>query len=93
MKSKQRFHGMVYFLAGVAVTLAVTFGFLSGQDVRAANACSRTSLVAINSAGDIPGPEFRVLYDIPSCIKDYGYTVDRVAKTTGGRVSVEYKKN
>lgn len=92
MKSNQRFRGMLYFLAGVAVTLAVTFGFLSGQDVRAASACSRTPLVAINSAGDIPGPEVRVLYDIPSCIKDSGYTVDSLSKMNNGGVSVTYKK-
>ena len=84
---------MLGFLAGVAVTLAVTFGFLYGQDARAASSCSRTALEAFGSAGDIPGPEFRVAYQIPSCIKSLGYTVDSVGRLQSGGISVTYKKN
>lgn len=93
MKAKIGFRVTLGFLAGVAVTLVVTFGFLSGQDARAASSCSRTALVAYNSAGDIPGPEFRVAYQIPSCIKSAGYAVDSVVRLQRGGVSVTYKKN
>jgi len=92
MEAKIGFRGMLYFLAGVAVTLAVTFGFLYGQDARAASSCSRTALEAYNNAGDFPGPEFRVAYQIPSCIKSSGYAIVSVGRLQSGGISVTYKK-
>jgi hypothetical protein len=92
MKANQRIRVMLGFLAGVAVTVAVTFGFLYGQDARAANPCTRTALEAYNNAGDIPGPVVRVAYQIPSCFKSSGYAVDSVVRLQSGGISVTYKK-
>jgi hypothetical protein len=93
MKSKSTFRGVLYFMAGVAVTLAVMFGFLGGQDAQADQySCIRTDLNARGMSGNVPDPQFTITYEIPSCLLSNGYTVEKVWMR-GGEVAVQYKKN
>ena len=92
MKAKNAIRGMLYFLAGVAVTLALTFGFFHSQDARAASDCIRQSLIAYDSNGDIPKAQFTVYYKVPSCFTENGYNVVKVGMRSG-RLAVTYKKN
>ena len=93
MKTHYWLRVLLSFLAGVAVTLAVTFGFLYGQDAQAQSPCVRSALEAYHNAGVVPGPEIRVAYRIPSCLASLGYTADQVALLNSGGVCVIYKKH
>ena len=93
MKNNQRFRGMLYFLAGVAATLVVMFGFLGGQDAQADQySCIRTDLNARGMSGNVPDAQFTITYELPSCLTSQGYTVNKVWMRSG-EVAVQYKKN
>ncbi len=93
MKNPKRLSGMLYFLAGVAVAVAVMFGFWCGQDARAGQySCIRTDLDAQDMTGNFPDPEFTITYNVPSCYAMQGYKVERVYMY-GSQVAVHYKKN
>jgi hypothetical protein len=93
MKANQRIRVMLGFLAGVVVTVAVTFGFFYSQDARADQySCIRTDLNAQGMSGNVPDPQFTITYDLPPCLKSKGYTVEKVWMRSG-QVAVQYKKN
>jgi hypothetical protein len=93
MKANQRIRVMLGFLAGVAVTLVVMFGFFYSQDAQADQySCIRNDLKARGMKGNIPQPQFVVAYTVPSCFAKNGYTATE-AFMHSGEVVVRYKKN
>lgn len=84
---------MLYFVAGVAVTLVVMLGLFSTQKAEAGDpyACIRTALTARGMSGNVPQPSFMITYAVPSCLKSNGYKVSNV-NMRSGEVAVTYKK-
>jgi hypothetical protein len=92
MRTIKRFRGMLYFLAGVAVTLVVMFGFFYSQDAQADQySCIRNDLKHRGMSGNIPDPQFVITYAVPSCYAENGYTATE-AFMHSGEVAVRYKK-
>ncbi len=93
MKIRNGIRGMLYFLAGVALTLVVMLGFFKGYDAQAytAGLCPRHDLAMVSNAGGDPDPKYVVYYQVPTCVMSLGYTVEKVYLQSGN-VAVEYKK-
>jgi len=92
MKNNNRFRVTLGFLAGVVFTVAVMFGFLGGQDAQADQyTCIRTDLNAKQMTGNIPAPQFTIIYQVPSCIAENGYHAAKVYMY-GSDVAVTYTK-
>lgn len=84
---------MLWFMAGVAATLIVTFTLFNSPEARAdAYSCIRTDLNARGMSGNIPDPQFTITYDVPPCYAAAGYRVEKVYMH-GSQVAVRYVKN
>lgn len=91
MKNGNRFRGMMFFLAGLLTASVFQFTFPDQQEVLADDQwCIRQDLDAKMKNGNIPDPEFTILYDVPTCYGNNGYQVERVYMY-GNRVAVTYK--
>ena len=91
MKSKNRFHGMIFFLAGLLTASVLQFSFPGQQEVLADQySCIRQDLDAQGMTGNIPDPQFTITYNVPTCYGNNGYTVEKVFMY-GNQVAVRYK--
>jgi hypothetical protein len=91
MKTKNRFRGMMFFLAGLLTASVLQFSFPGQQDVMADQySCIRQDLDAYGMSGNIPDPRFTITYNVHTCYGGCGYTVERVYMY-GNQVAVKYK--
>lgn len=91
MKNRNRFRGMMFFLAGLLTASVFQFTFPDQQEVLADQYwCIRQDLDAQGMTGNIPDPEFTITYNVPTCYSSNGYQVERVYMY-GNQVAVHYK--
>ncbi|MBA3011651.1 MAG: hypothetical protein FP812_15660 [Desulfobacula sp.] len=91
MKSKNRFCGMIFFLAGLLTASLLQFSFQDKQDLLADQySCIRQDLDAYGMTGNIPAPQFTITYNVPQCYGNNGYSIEKVYMY-GNQVAVTYK--
>ena len=89
----KKFRGVWYFLGGMVTASILIFMLCTSQYANADQySCIRTDLNAQGMTGNIPDPAFTITYDVPSCYRNSGYTVQRVYMY-GDQVAVHYARN
>ncbi len=80
MGEKKLIYGILCFVSGVLLASIVMFSVVTvpKADAGYSMSCMRIDLNAWGYGGKIPSPRIVIDYEIPGCIKMYGYTIDNV---------------
>ncbi len=90
MKIRKFVSTLIIFVCGMAAASALIYLHADVPEARADDySCIRTDLDAQGMTGNIPDPEFTITYDVPSCYRNNGYSVQRVYMY-GDQVAVHY---
>jgi hypothetical protein len=91
MKKRNLVRGTVLFLAGFLTAVILQSDFTGLKEALADQyACIRQDLDARAMTGNIPDPAFTIIYTVPACYSDSGYSVERVYMY-GNEVAVSYR--
>ena len=92
MGEKKLIYGIFCFVSGVLFASIVMFCVVTvpKADADSGMNCMRNNLNAWGYSNKIPSPTIDIAYEIPGCIKSYGYTIDNVG-IYNGMVRVTYK--
>lgn len=93
MGEKRLSYGILCFVSGVFLASIVMFCAVTvpKADADSGISCMRTDLNAWGYRNTIPNQTIDIVYEIPGCIKSYGYTIDNVG-IYNGMVRVTYKR-
>jgi hypothetical protein len=91
MGEKKLIYGIFCFVSGILFASIVLFWVLTvpKADADSGMDCMRTGLHAWGCRNAIPNPTVEIAYEIPGCIRSYGYTINNVY-ILNGMVVVNY---
>ena len=91
MGEKKLINGIFCFVSGVLFASIILFCVVTvpKADADSGMSCMRTNLNAWGYRNTIPSPTIDIVYEIPGCIKSYGYTINAVG-IHNGMVRVTY---
>jgi hypothetical protein len=91
MGEKKLINGIFCFVSGMLFASAVLFCVVTvpKADADSGMDCMRTGLHAWGCRNAIPNPTVDIAYEIPGCIRSYGYTMNNVY-IQNGMVVVNY---
>lgn len=91
MREKKLIYGICCFVSGVLFASIVLFSVVTvpKADADSGMSCMRTNLNAWGYRNTIPSQTIDIVYEIPGCIKSYGYAINAVG-IYNGMVHVTY---
>jgi hypothetical protein len=91
MGEKKLINGIFCFVSGMLFASVVLFCVVTVPKAGADSgmSCMRTNLNAWGYRNTIPNSTIEIVYEIPGCIRSYGYTINNVG-ITNGMVHVTY---
>lgn len=91
MREKKLIYGIFCFVSGVLFASFVLFHVVSvpKADADSGMDCMKTDLNARGYRNTMPSPTIDIVYEIPACMRSYGYTINNIFMHNG-MVAVSY---